>query len=54
MSIYKKEIEAPLDISLNVLREEIPQLKSISEYLSLPALRYQTMDTGDDYKTIYK
>lgn len=29
MCLYEKVIEDPLDLSLNVMREEVPQLKSI-------------------------
>src|SRR5699024_6387295 len=40
--------------NLNDGKAAIPLLKGIHERLSLPALRYQTMDAGYDYEAIYK
>ncbi|MEN1968894.1 IS1182 family transposase [Lentibacillus sp. N15] len=40
--------------SLNDGKAAIPLLKGIDERLSLPSLRYQTMDAGYDYDPIYE
>lgn len=40
--------------SLNDGKAAIPLLKGIDERLSLPSLRYQTMDAGYDYEPIYE
>lgn len=40
--------------NLNDGKAAIPLLKGIHERLSLPELRYQTMDAGYDYEAIYK
>ena len=40
--------------NLNDGKAAIPLLKGIHERLSLPKLRYQTMDAGYDYEAIYK
>lgn len=40
--------------NLNDGKAAIPLLKGIDELLSLPNLRYQTMDAGYDYEPIYK